>query len=97
MSFEGKKASGREQSIKELFIHTCWSYLRDNFHKFNQTNQIKVALELVKKDLPDKTDGSSPAVVIMGEIKRGGVPVRFNVGTDVTADSPDTGEAVSSN
>lgn len=54
------KLGGREQSVKEIFIGECWTYLRNNFHKFNQTNQIKIALELCKKDVPQ---------VMTGEIK----------------------------
>lgn len=47
----------REKSIKELFIGQCWSYLNDNFHKFNERNKIKIALELCKKDIPQVMEG----------------------------------------
>lgn len=46
-----------EQSIKVLFIGKCWSYLNNNFHKFSQGNQIKIALELCKKDIPQVMEG----------------------------------------
>ncbi len=46
-----------EQTIKQLFIGQCWSYLHNNFHKFNQANQIKIALELCKKDIPQVMEG----------------------------------------
>ncbi len=46
-----------EKSIKQLFIGECWEYLRKNFRKFNQTNQIKIALELCKKDVPVQIEG----------------------------------------
>ena len=46
-----------EKTIKELFLGECWVYLRDNFHKFNQTNQIKIALALATKDIPQKIEG----------------------------------------
>lgn len=49
--------TAREKSIKELFIGECWEYLRVNFRKFNQTNQIKIALELCKKDIPQVMEG----------------------------------------
>lgn len=47
-----------EKSIKELFIGSCWTYLHDNFHKFNEANKIKIALELCKKDLPTQLEGN---------------------------------------
>ena len=47
----------REKTIKELFMGECWEYLRNNFHKFNETNKIKVALTLVQKDIPQKIEG----------------------------------------
>lgn len=47
-----------EKTIKELFIGECWEYLRNNFHKFNETNKIKIALELCKKDVPVQVEGS---------------------------------------
>jgi hypothetical protein len=46
----------QEKTIKELFIGKCWEYLNDNFYKFTDTNKIKVALELCKKDLPTQLD-----------------------------------------
>jgi len=78
-----------EQSIKKLFIGKCWSYLNGNFHKFNQTNQIKIALELVKKDIPQEVTGMEmKQIVIMQEIKKDNEPLRFNIG------DPDTKQAV---
>lgn len=46
-----------EKTIKELFVGKCWKYLDDNFHKFSQTNKIKIALELCKKDIPQELRG----------------------------------------
>jgi len=40
-----------KQARKEL-LNKCYSYLCDNFHKFNETNKIRIALELVKKSMP---------------------------------------------
>jgi hypothetical protein len=50
----GEKGS---KSIKELVVNTCWQYLYENFHKFTETNKIKIALELAKKDLPVQVEG----------------------------------------
>jgi len=47
----------KEQTIKELFIGKCWEYLNDNFFKFKETNKIKIALELCKKDIPTELKG----------------------------------------
>ena len=51
-------AKAHEKTIKELFIGEMWSYLRGNFHKFSQPNQIKIALELCKKDIPQEVNAS---------------------------------------
>jgi len=51
------KLAKNEQSIKKLFIGKCWSYLDNNFHKFNERNKIKIALELCKKDIPQVLEG----------------------------------------
>jgi len=51
------KLAKNEQSIKKLFVGKCWSYLNDNFHKFNERNKIKIALELCKKDIPQVLEG----------------------------------------
>jgi hypothetical protein len=47
----------RERTIKELFVGKCWEYLNSNFSKFSQSNQIKIALELCKKDIPQVMEG----------------------------------------
>lgn len=64
------KAHPREQSIKELFIRHCWSYLNDNFHKFTPTNQIKVALELCKKDVPQEILGMNQQIIVSAVIQK---------------------------
>ena len=46
-----------QQSIKQLMVHKSWQYLHDNFHKFNERNKIKIALELCKKDIPQVMEG----------------------------------------
>lgn len=46
-----------EKTVKELFVGKCWDYLHDNFHKFSETNKIKIALELCKKDIPQEING----------------------------------------
>ena len=59
--------SKSEKSIKELFIGKCWVYLNDNFHKFTETNKIKVALELCKKDVAVDLNIATPNIKIVWE------------------------------
>ena len=51
------KAHPKEQAIKAIFIGECWTYLRSNFSKFKQATQIKIALELCKRDIPQEVTG----------------------------------------
>ena len=41
-----------QQVDKEKLKAICWNYLIDNFHKFNKTQQLHVALEITKRDMP---------------------------------------------
>lgn len=47
-----------EKSYKDLMLRKSWSFLHDNFHKFNQANKIKVALTLCTKDIPTEINGN---------------------------------------
>jgi len=72
------------KSIKELVVNNCWQYLYNNFHKFNQTNKIKIALELAKKDLPTQLQGElkiteMPTAKIGGRIDQL-LPLELNIG-----------------
>ena len=69
----------QEKTIKELFLGKCWEYLNNNFHKFSKTNQIKIALELCKKDLPTQLQGNLN-VTIMPEVKINGQPLEIKIG-----------------
>ena len=71
--------SPQEKTIKEIFVGTCWEYLRDNFHKFSETNRIKIALELCKKDQPTKLEGDLK-VTLMPDIKINGKPLEIDIG-----------------
>jgi hypothetical protein len=59
-----------EKTIKEIFVGKCWQYLHDNFHKFNQTNQIKIALELCKKNIPQEVEGIGGTTVNVDNQRR---------------------------
>ena len=49
-----EKGSG---NIKEQVLTKCWQYLFENFHKFNETNKIKIAIALSTKNLPQEITG----------------------------------------
>ena len=68
-----------EKGIKELFVGKCWEYLRDNFHKFTPTNQIKVALELAKKNMPTEIQGTIK-VTMMPTVKINGKDLKVEIG-----------------
>lgn len=68
-----------EKTIKELFTHTCWEYLRDNFHKFSEVNKIKIALTLAQKDLPQEVKGNYN-VTSMPIVKVDDKPLEANIG-----------------
>ena len=53
-----KKTTTKKQDAANQLMDKCCIYLNDNFHRFSQANKIKIALELVKKKLPEKTDNS---------------------------------------
>jgi hypothetical protein len=58
-----------QKRCREDVLKKCWSYLRDNFHKFNQANKIKVALALCTKDLlDDGINGSIRQLIIIRPI-----------------------------
>jgi hypothetical protein len=86
--------------VREKVIENCWHYLFDNFHKFSDSNKIKIALAISTKNIPQKVEGMDQTqVVIMGEIKRAdGSPLRYNLGSRNTSEIIATAaEAVSSN
>lgn len=77
-----------EKTIKELFIGKCWEYLNHNFHRFSQSNKIKIALALAQKDLPQEVHGLSQQIVVMNEITKNGTPLRYNLGNSEASDTP---------
>ncbi len=45
-------------SLRTALVNKSWQYLYENFHKFNEFNRIKVALEIIKRDMPTKLEGA---------------------------------------
>lgn len=44
-------------NVKNQVIANCWQYLYENFHKFHDTNKIKITLAIIQKDMPTKLEG----------------------------------------
>lgn len=75
----------REKIIRENVINECWQYIQDNFHKFNESNKLKVALAISLKSIPQEVEGISQQIVVMNEIKKGETPLRFELGSPANA------------
>jgi len=48
-----------EKGKRNLLIGKSWEYLCDNFHKFTEDNRIRIALEIVKKNIPTEIIGQT--------------------------------------
>jgi hypothetical protein len=46
-----------EKRAKIELLQKTWNYLNDNFHKFSETNKIKIALALNLRDMPTQLEG----------------------------------------
>ena len=61
-------------ATREL-VDICKKYLRDNFHKFSPTNQIKISLALITKAMPTQLESDTikgdTKVVIIKETQSG--------------------------
>jgi len=57
----GAKNSKVEQNKKEKLLDKCYTYLQDNFHKFNTTQKISIAKDLVGKDIGRKLEHEAGA------------------------------------
>ena len=77
-----------EKPVKTLFIGKCWTYLNDNFHKFSQTNQIKIALDLCKKDVPQELTGSFQVTKMDNILLKDGTSLVFNIGSSPPPQTP---------
>ena len=60
-------------NVREEVLTKCWNYLNNNFHKFSETNKIKVALILAQKSMPTTIDQTVthelPKVELGGRVK----------------------------
>jgi hypothetical protein len=62
---KGKKSIASDKSIKQLFVGKCWDYLNTNFHRFSETNKIKIALAMVQKDMPTQLEGGQENKIVV--------------------------------
>ena len=89
-----------EKQARDILIDKSYSYLVDNFHKFTETNKIKVALEIIKKAMPTQLEHSGAvtfnqmSTVIVHE-----QPMELNFGEEYRAsrDTSDTRQANTDN
>ena len=70
-----------EKKNKATLLHKCWTYLNENFHKFNEDNRIRIALELTKKNMPTILEGDlNTTITHMPMIEKDGKPLEHKVG-----------------
>ena len=50
----GSNNSKDNQRARIVLLGKCYDYLKDNFHKLTQNNKVRVALELVKRQIPNE-------------------------------------------
>ncbi len=75
--------TGREKQLREAVLDSCWEYLRDNFHKFSEANQLKVSIALCTKNLPQEINGElTHKVTQMPTIEKGNRLLEYNIGNN---------------
>lgn len=57
MSRMGRPTHNEERKLSDL-LDKSYTYLNDNFNKFDEKNKIHIALELIKKHMPSKLEHS---------------------------------------
>lgn len=55
----------KAKDASDDLINKCAEYLNDNFHKFSQSNKIKISLEIFKRKMPTQieTTGDQPTYI----------------------------------
>ena len=73
--------TNEQKTDKRSLLHKGWTYLNDNFHKFTEDNKIRIALELVKKDMPTMIEGElNQKITQMGSVKIDDKPMGLKLG-----------------
>jgi hypothetical protein len=76
-----KKRFNADRAHQDELILKCAEYLNDNFYKFSQGNKIKISLELIKKNMPDKNEHSGKIEIVqMGQVLIGAKPLEISIG-----------------
>lgn len=90
----GNKNSGRKSNANEEFrlrtIDKCWKLIDQNIDNLEipLETRLELASKHTVKSIPTEVSGdvgNTQNIVMMGEIKRGGDPLRFNIGDSVDA------------
>ena len=68
-----------EKAVKELLLNKTWEYLNENFHKFTETNKIKIALALCTKNLPTEIQGNVELTHFFEQVIARPMPERVNI------------------
>lgn len=50
-----KRTNGEQRKLADL-VEKSWTYLDSNFHKFDKKTRTHIALEIVKKAMPQKLE-----------------------------------------
>lgn len=64
-----KGQSRASPELRGRLISKSYNFLVNNFHKFKLHHKIQVALELVKKDIPDKIEGDREVIIVLNNPK----------------------------
>jgi len=83
----GRKCMKDEEKRLRV-IEKSWSIIEEflNMPHIPIKSKVEVAAKLVVKDLPTHVDGMSmQQVVVMGEVKKYGEPLRFDIGEKIDA------------
>jgi hypothetical protein len=79
----GRKSTSKEQK-RLAVLDQAWEIIANQFNDPNvpMILKLEIAVKLAVKTIPQQVDGiDMRQVVIMGEIKRGGEPLRYNIGS----------------
>lgn len=66
-------------SFQSLF-RKSYTYLDDNFHKFDEKNKIQVAIAVCKMAVPQKLEHAGAVSVVMPTIEKGNRLLEYNIG-----------------
>lgn len=82
-----------EKKATDALLAKSAVYLNDNFHKFSQSNKIRIALELIKRKMPTQLEHSGEVKFTQMPTAKLGrgitdlIPLELNIG------EPDIGAA----